>query len=108
VALIYICVFLFLNNQDIPIAILRTLILFKFIQKAVIVLYGNGELNFFYLVLIFYEISIIFNVIVHFAGTDADFIVFVSTLSFQILVAIFFIIFREDSPLLSFILKTVK
>jgi len=108
IALIYLCVLLFLKSQNVPIAILRTLVLFKFIQKAVINVYGKGELNFFYLALIFYELSIVFNFLVILGGTEPDIIVFISTLSFQILVALFFIIFREDSPALVFKIKPAK
>ena len=107
-ALIYIYVLLYFEKQDIPNAILHLFILYKFMKAALLNLHSEGELNFFYFVLVFYEISLIFSKIVHFSGTDAAIIVFISTISFQILIAIFFIIFREDSPALIFKIKPAK
>lgn len=49
--------------------------------------------------LVFYEISVIVNLIVFISKTNLSVVFFYLTLSFQILVAIFFTIFREDSSI---------
>ena len=90
-----------IQKLEILVALLQVLILYKFIKILVIKLYNLGELNLFYLVLIFYELSVIINLIVIASGTETDIKVFIATLSFQILVAIFFTIFREDSEKLT-------
>ena len=73
-------------------------ILFKFIKRIITALHFQGELLIFFLVLVFYEISLLFKGIIFIAGTGQGFYLFFITLAFQILIAIFFIIFREDNP----------
>ena len=81
------------------------LILYKFIKLAVIRLHSTSELNIFYLVLIFYETSLLVKLIVLISGTETAVVLFYLTLLFQILVAIFFTIFREESSLITIRLK---
>ncbi|MGD8306406.1 MAG: hypothetical protein PVF17_07110 [Ignavibacteria bacterium] len=99
---------LIIPKLEILVALIQILILYKFIKIVVIKLHNQGEFNLFYLVLIFYEISAIFNLILLSIGTPANVVVFVSTITFQILVAIFFTIFREDSKRLAFQVKVAK
>ncbi len=109
--LLFILVFLFtlftLPNLLFLILILHVLILSKFIKQSVILLHKSGELNYFLLALIFYEITILLKVIVFISGTDTGIMFFYLTLSFQILVALFFTIFREESSILTFKLRTL-
>ena len=109
--LLFIVVFLFtlftLPNLLFLILILHILILYKFIKQSVIRLHQSGELNYFLLVLIFYEITALLKVIAFISGTDTGIIFFYLTLSFQILVALFFTIFREDSSILTHKLRTL-
>ncbi|MFC2103568.1 hypothetical protein ACFLSS_03980 [Bacteroidota bacterium] len=106
--LIVISLMLYLPKIEFLVVAIRSLILFNFIKKTVLLLHSTGELNFFYLVLSFYELTIVINFIVHFGRTDVDIVVFLSTFAFQVLIAIFFSIFREDSPLLTLRLKVIK
>jgi hypothetical protein len=69
-------------------------------------LYQLGEFNWFYLVLVFYEITVILKVIVFISGADVGLFYLYITLAFQFLVAIFFTIFSEESPFLRIRLKT--
>ena len=109
--LLFIVVFLFtlftVPNLLFLILILHILILSKFIKQSVILLHQSGELNYFLLVLIFYEITALLKVIVFISGTDTGIMFFYFTVSFQILVALFFTIFREDSSILTLKLKTL-
>ena len=109
--LLFILVFLFtlftVPNLLFLILILHVLILSKFIKQSVIRLHQSGELNYFLLVLIFYEITVLLKVIVFISGTDMGILFFYFTVSFQILVALFFTIFREDSSILTLKLRTL-
>ncbi len=96
----FIIALLLLSNLLILVLILHFLILIVFIKKLMLKLHQLSEFNWFYLVLIFYEITVILKVIVFISGTEIGILYFYLTLAFQFLVAIFFTIFREESPLL--------
>lgn len=104
-SILYLSLMLILPKLEILIAAIHLLILYKFIKITVIQLHNTGKFNLFYFVLVFYELSLIINLIVHLVGTDMGLVIFYSTLSFQILVAIFFTVFREDSSLLKIHIK---
>ncbi len=96
----FIIALLLLSNLLILVLILHFLILIVFIKKLMLKLHQLSEFNWFYLVLIFYEITVILKVIVFISGTEIGILYFYLTLAFQFLIAIFFTIFREESPLL--------
>jgi len=102
----FVIALLMLSNPLFLVLILHFLILLIFIKKLMLKLYQSGEFNWFYLALIFYEITVILKVIVFISGTDVGILYFYLTLAFQFLVAIFFTIFREESPLLRMRLKS--
>lgn len=85
---------------------IHLLIFIKIIQRMIINLHFQGELNIFFLVLAFYELSLLIKGIVYLSGTFSGFIFFFITLAFQIIIAVFFIIFREDNPKLTFRLSS--
>jgi hypothetical protein len=90
------------TNQLFLILIFHFLILFIFIKKIMLKLYQLGEFNWFYLVLIFYEITAVVKLIVFISGAEIGILFYYLTVAFQFLVAIFFTIFREESPTLRF------
>ena len=93
--------FLFLlDNLLYLILTLHLLILYRFLRLSLLNTFSKNELNIFLLVLVFYEISAIVNLIVFISKTNLGFVFYYLTLSFQILVAIFFTVFREDSSIL--------
>ena len=90
--------FLFLlDNLLYLILTLHLLILYRFLRLSLLNTFSKYELNIFLLMLVFYEISVVVKTIVFISGTNLGVIFFYLTLSFQILVAIFYTIFREDS-----------
>jgi len=93
-------------NPPFLILIFHFLILFVFIKKLMLKLYQLGEFNWFYLILIFYEITALVNLIVFISGAEIGIFYYYLTVAFQLLVAIFFTIFREESQLLRIRLKT--
>jgi len=95
-----------LSNPLFLVLIFHFSILLIFIKKLMVKLYQLGEFNWFYLVLIFYEITVILKVIVFISGTEIGVLYFYLTLAFQFLVAIFFTILREENPLLRIRLST--
>jgi hypothetical protein len=99
--LCFLYVLFFMETQPQLVLVIHFLVLYKFIKNAIIHLHNTNLLNFFYLILIFYEITLIVNLIVLIGRTDTGYILFYITASFQILIALFFAIFREDSSLLS-------
>lgn len=77
------------------------LIFARIIQFFIVDLHQKSELNIFYLILVFYEITLLINFAIFLSKTDTGLLLFYITLAFQILIAIFFTIFREDDPRLS-------
>jgi hypothetical protein len=106
----FMCVFIvalfFVSNLLYVILILHLLIIYKFIRLSILNLHLQGTLNAFHLVLIFYEVSVIINLMVFITTGASLFAFYYITLTFQIFVAIFFTIFREGNSLLHFKLKT--
>ena len=98
-------VFIFYNLFYLTL-IIHFLILSRFIQIFVIDLHQISELNIFYLVLVFYEISIVINLFVLLGESEKRMFLFFITLTFQFLIAIFFTISREDNPHLRVKLKS--
>jgi len=94
-----------LPNELFLILILHLLILSKFIKYTIIRLFNYSEINSFYFVLIFYELTIIINLIVLLSGTNVGYLLHYITAVFQMLVAIFFTIFKENSQSLKISLK---
>jgi len=93
--------FLFLlDNLLYLILALHLLILYRFLRLSVLNTFIKNELNIFLFLLVFYEISVIVNLIVFISKSNLGVVFYYLTLSFQILVAIFFTIFREDSSIL--------
>lgn len=101
--------FLFLlDNLLYLILTLHLLILYRFLRLSLLNTYSKSELNIFLFMLVFYEISVIVNLIVFISKTNLGVVFFYLTLLFQILVAIFFTIFREDSSVLKLKFKTTS
>jgi hypothetical protein len=73
-------------------------ILYKFIQRIITDLHLHDEFSLYFLILVFYQLSALVKIIVFLSGTVSGLHLFFITLAFQILIAIFFIIFREDNP----------
>ncbi len=73
-------------------------ILSKFIQRIITDLHLRDEFSIYFLILVFYQLSALLKIIVFLSGTASGLYLFFITLAFQILIAIFFIVFREDDP----------
>ncbi len=76
----------------------HSIILFIFIKRALIFVAENGRVNLFHMVLILYETSIILKVVAFLTDLERGFAFFMITNIFQIFIAGFFIIYREDNP----------
>lgn len=104
--LVFISLLLVLPNLRYLILATHMMILAKFLKIAFVHLHNNSKLNLFYLALIFYEITIVINFIDLITGISVGITFFYIILAFQILLAIFFTIFREENPMLNFKLRT--
>jgi len=91
-----------LHNYDIILLIIDTLILIRVISKIIIALHHHQILNLFHLVLAFYMITSVASLIIYLNGDHEGIVLFYINLFFQILIAIFFSIFREDHPKLTY------
>lgn len=78
--------------------LVHVFILINFIERIIITLHFEGTINIFFLVIVFYETSLLIKGIVYASSTVSGFVLFSITLAFQIFIAIFFIIFTEDNP----------
>jgi hypothetical protein len=91
-----------IKNIEIVFLVIELLILIRILYRILIQLHHNQIVNLFYLVLAFYMTSIVASSIIYLNGDHQSVILFVFTLSFQIFIAIFFSIFREDNPKLTY------
>ena len=85
---------------------LHLLIFIKFFKIGIVNLHKYNSINIFQLALIFYELSVVVNQLVLLNNYDIKVVFFYTTLFFQILIAIFFTIFKENNPRLNISLKT--
>ena len=93
------------NRYAIILLIVDILILLRIVLKVIIELHHNQKLNVFYLVLAFYETTCVASLIIFLNGEYQSILLFIINLSFQILFAIFFSIFREDHPKLTYVIS---
>ena len=106
-SLLIIVIALLLNtNYHLIIIVLHIIILFKFIKLISVKLFNENELNLFYLVLILYELTIIVKMSIIIIHTEIGSIFFQITLAFEMLIAVFFMIFREDNSKIIINLKS--
>ena len=104
--LIFIAALLLNTNYHLIIIVLHIIILFKFIKLISVKLFNENELNLFYLVLILYELTIIVKMSIIIIHTEIGSIFFQITLAFEMLIAVFFMIFREDNSKIIINLKS--
>ncbi len=95
-----------LQNHIQLILFLHFLILIKFLKIAFVSLHKFNIINVFLFMLVFYELSVVINQLVFLSNYEIKVIFFYTTLFFQILIAIFFTIFKEDNPSLKITLKS--
>jgi len=92
---------------------LYLIIVNKFFNLIVFLLYtlrfvaATSNLNIFHLMLLFYEATLITKIIVMINYTETAFVYFVVTSLFQVLIAIWFTIFKEDNPKLHLNLRNI-
>ncbi len=101
--LTYTLIFL-IDNSNIILLVIHTLITIRAIFKIIIALHHHQKINLVHLVLAFYMISSVASLIIYLNGDHQSMILFFINLSFQTLIAIFFSIFREDHPKLTYII----
>ena len=107
--LIVICLSFFrmeTNQYIILIAVLHLMIIFRILYLFVMAVAQKQAINFFYLVLAFYEFTVLLKFLNYLFPLNVDaHAYFYITTGFELLVGIFFTTFREDSPKLVYKLK---
>ena len=91
-----------IDNYNIILLIIHTLITIRAIFKIIIELHHHQKINIVHLVLAFYMISSIASLIIFLNGDHQGVVLFYINLAFQTLIAIFFATFREDHPKLTY------
>jgi len=102
VFVITIALILIIRNYDIILLIMQILTLIRIIYKIIIELHHKQVINIFHLMLAFYMITSVASLIIYLNGDHQGIVLFYINLSFQILIAIFFSVFREDHPKLTY------
>lgn len=90
-----------LNNYDIVLSfflVLRFIVLLQLLKRFVISFATENLLNIYLLLLMFYELMIISKIYNYFSQFTQAYEYYFITTAFQVLIAIFFIIFRTDDP----------
>lgn len=100
--------FILLYNRIILVLILHLIILIRFIKLTTLTLFNLNTINIFYLVLTFYELITVINLIIILSGNKMMGVFFYTSLLLQTLIAVFFTIFREESQYLKIRLKTAS
>jgi hypothetical protein len=106
--ILFVSAIFLLNDLNYLILCIHLIILVRFIQKVVIDVHQKGEANVFYLMLILYETTVIVKIVVFLFGSNVGVLFFYITLAFQILIGIFFTLFKENNPFLNLKLTTVN
>lgn len=89
------------------IALIHLLILVFFLMRSIHFIAENSKLNIFHLFLLLYETSIILKILALLTQADTGIIFFYATSIFQILLAIFFGMFKEENSRLLIDLRTI-
>lgn len=87
---------LFFYDLILLLMIIHILILIRFLQTVIIDLHKNAKLSIPYLILVFYELTVIIKLFFFLSGTHTGIFFFYTTLAFQLLIGIFFTIFKID------------
>ena len=96
-----------LNIRDLLylVLFLHLIVTLKFIYITLMETYNEKILNAFHYALIFYELSVVINLIVYLSGSEAKVTIYYMTLSIQTLLALFFCTFTDKSKYLIIRLK---
>lgn len=90
---------LFPNKSNYSMMFLESILLIQFIRLLIIEFFQKEEFNIFLILLVFYETSVVLNMIVLFIEDGiAGLYLHEITVVFQFLIALFFSIFREENP----------
>ena len=89
----------------ISLSIIHFFILMIFFKELIILFVQDNLINAFLIALVFYEITIIAKFLNYLTGFTNDYIYYIITTVFEILFALFFIIFKSDDKRLIFRLK---
>lgn len=89
------------------IVIIRFFILTVFLIHTLRFVAANSKLNIFHLTLLFYEATIISKMIAILNYSETALVYFIVTSLFQVLIAIWFTIFKEDNPKLHLNLRNI-
>lgn len=76
-------------------------ILFFFIRRALFFVAANSNVNIFQIVLILYETSVILKILTFLTNAEVGQLYHLVTTVFQIFIAVFLTIFKEDNPRMS-------
>ncbi len=91
-----------ISNYDLIVLIIHVLILIRVIYKILIELHHKQLVSIFHIVMAFYMTTSVASLIIYLNGDHEAIILFYINLAFQILIAIFFSIFKEDNSKLTF------
>jgi hypothetical protein len=91
-----------ISNLDIILLIVHLLVLIRILYKIIIELHYKQIVSIFNMVLAFYMTTSVISLIIYLNGDHQAIILFYINLAFQILIAIFFAIFKEDHPKLTY------
>jgi hypothetical protein len=96
-----------MNIGSLIVAFSRFIIFLIFVKNILYSVATTSKLNIFYLMIILEEITIVFKLSATALYSETGIPFFIATSAFQILIGLFFVIFREDRPRLQINLKSV-
>lgn len=98
VFLLTLILILTVSNYDVIMLVIHILILIRVLYKILIELHHKQIVNIFHVMLAFYITTSVASLLIYLNGDHKAIILFYINLAFQILIAIFFSIFKEDNP----------
>ena len=105
VVILFLMMLIFLSDLFYLVTAIHILIFARIVQIVIMPLHQKSELNIFYLILLFYEITIITKLSIYLSETHSGVLFTYITLAFEILIAVFFTVFKENNPHLVLKLK---
>lgn len=100
VSVLSLVLFSFFSNRTLAyslIILIHTIITFFFIKRTFAFTANSGKMNIFHLILLLEEISIVLKISAMLISFNPGYSYYILTNAFEILIAIFFTLFREDN-----------
>lgn len=100
--------FFITGTTELAFVFIHVFIFYKVFKIATLDLFDNKHFGIFKYLLVFYELTVILNVTLRYIEATQYYFLFYATFAFQVLIGLFFVIFREDKTNLEIEIKMLR